>query len=64
MTDDGNRMYGWMRLPLYLFTYLQGMKDKTLEDVFYEKDVQSFEVAFESQMHFGMYVCMYLIMYV
>lgn len=31
----------------------QTQKDKSLEDVFYEKDVQNFELAFESQMHFG-----------
>jgi hypothetical protein len=31
----------------------QGMKDKSLEDVFYEQDVRAMEVAFEGQMHFG-----------
>lgn len=31
----------------------QGMKEKTLEDVFYEQDVRATEVAFEGQMHFG-----------
>lgn len=29
------------------------MKDKTLEDLFYEQDVRAMEVAFEGQMHFG-----------
>ena len=29
------------------------MKEKTLEDVFYEQDVRATEVAFEGQMHFG-----------
>jgi len=28
-------------------------QDKTLEDLFYEKDVQALEVAFEGQMHFA-----------
>lgn len=33
--------------------WAQTTKDKSLEDIFYEKDVQNFELAFESQMHFG-----------
>jgi hypothetical protein len=35
----------------------QNFKEKTLEDIFYEKDVQQFELAFESQMHFGESPC-------
>ncbi len=34
----------------------QGMKDKSLEDVFYEQDVRAMEAAFEGQMHYGTFL--------
>eukprot|EP00624_Nannochloropsis_granulata_P001556 evm.model.NODE_17712_length_11926_cov_30.118900.1 len=55
ITDEGQMEGALSAVPEYqkLYASIAGAKDKTLEDLFYEKDVQAFEVAFEGQMHFA-----------
>lgn len=55
VTDEGQMEGALSAVPEYqkLYASIAGAKDKTLEDLFYEKDVQALEVAFEGQMHFA-----------
>lgn len=55
VTEDGQIEAALSAVPEYqkLYSSLSTYKDKSLEDIFFERDVQNFELAFESQMHFG-----------